>query len=189
MHLNWSPGIGDPTVGGWVTVALYFSASVSCWITVQRISPAHPKFSSDRRVWLSIAVLFLLLGINKQLDLQSALTEIGRMLAFSEGWYPERRLVQAVFIGIVALACLLGVIILLNWARHAPGPTWVGILGTVSVFCFVLIRAASFHHIDRFLGSSILGFRWNWVLEMGGISLTLIASVWRRKAQGSSTER
>jgi hypothetical protein len=38
------------------------------------------------------------------------------------------------------------------------------------------IRAASFHHVDRFIGQKILGLRWNWVLEMSGISLVLLTS-------------
>jgi FtsH-binding integral membrane protein len=184
-HFNWSPGIGDPTVGGWITVVLYLSASISCWITARKLSPADAQLLHERHAWLAIAVLFLLLGINKQLDLQSALTEIGRKLAYSEGWYPERRFVQVAFIGFVALACLFAMIILLIWARHTPGPTWLALLGTVTVFGFVLIRASSFHHMDRFIGTRILGFRWNWILEMGGISLTLIASVWRRKRETS----
>lgn len=180
MHFTWSPGIGDPTFGGWLTVALYLSGSVSCWITARQISAIEPEVLSERRAWLNIAVMFFLLGINKQLDLQSALTEVGRILAHSEGWYRERRLVQAGFIVVVALASLSALTTLLIWARHAPSPTWLGLLGTVSVFCFVLIRASSFHHIDRFLGTQIFGLRWNWVLEMGGISLTLVASIWRR---------
>ena len=127
-------------------------------------------------------MLFLLLGINKQLDLQSALTEIGRMLAYSEGWYSKRQSVQVAFIGFVTLLCILATIILLISARHAPASTWLALLGTAFVFGFVLIRASSFHHMDRFIGTRVLGFRWNWVLEMGGISLTLIASIWRRHA-------
>jgi hypothetical protein len=43
-----------------------------------------------------------------------------------------------------------------------------------------LIRAASFHHVDRLIGRTVLGFRWNWILEMGGIGLVLLASQWRR---------
>src|SRR5882724_10971904 len=32
MHeFDWSPGIGDPTIGGWLTVILYFLTMVSCW--------------------------------------------------------------------------------------------------------------------------------------------------------------
>lgn len=182
-QFNWSPGIGDPTIGGWITVALYLLASISCWITARKISPSHTQLLHERHTWLTIAVLFLLLGINKQLDLQSALTEIGRILAYSEGWYSKRRSVQIAFIGFVTLLCILATIILLISTRHAPGSTWLALLGTVFVFGFVLIRASSFHHMDRFIGTRVLGFRWNWVLEMGGISLTLIASIWRRSRE------
>jgi hypothetical protein len=52
------------------------------------------------------------------------------------------------------------------------------------VICYVLIRAASFHHDDRFIGETILGFRWNWVIEIGGIRLVLAASYWRRTFAG-----
>jgi hypothetical protein len=55
-------------------------------------------------------------------------------------------------------------------------------MGTVLVLAFVLIRAASFHHIDQFIGERILGFKWNWVLEMGGISIVLLGSEWRRRS-------
>jgi hypothetical protein len=48
------------------------------------------------------------------------------------------------------------------------------------VLGYVFIRAASFHHIDRFIDSRILGFKWNWVLEMGGIVIVLLGSEWRR---------
>jgi hypothetical protein len=79
-QFNWSPGIGDPTVGGWVTVVLYFVAVWSTWRTaslVARIGEGH--------TWRAISVMFIGLGINKQLDLQSALTELGGMIAFHQG--------------------------------------------------------------------------------------------------------
>jgi hypothetical protein len=69
---------------------------------------------------------------------------------------------------------------LLIWMRRAPFPTWLAVLGTTLVLAYVLIRAASFHHIDRFIGQSILGLRWNWVIEISGISLVLVAGVWRQ---------
>ena len=60
-------------------------------------------------------------------------------------------------------------------------PTWLGLLGVILVLGFVTIRSASFHHFDEFIGSRVMGFKWNWVLEMGGISLVIIASEWRRR--------
>jgi hypothetical protein len=122
----------------------------------------------------------LALGINKQLDLQTALTEAGRVLAHVQGWYQQRELVQLAFIAVVAVTRLAAAITVLIWVRHAPLPTWLALIGTVLILGFVLIRAASFHHIDRFIGSKILGLRWNWIVEMGGIVLVLLASWWRR---------
>ena len=175
-HFNWTPGIGDPTIGGWITVVLYFLAVGSCWTT------SRGREIKERKIWTVISVLFLGLGINKQLDLQTALTEAGRVLASQQGWYAQRQSVQVAFIIFVAIFCVGAVITLLIGARHAPPPTWLAILGTTSVFGYVLIRAASFHHIDRFLGSSVFGFHWNWTLEMGGISVVLVASQWRQRS-------
>jgi hypothetical protein len=173
-EFNWRPGIGDPTIGGWVTVTLYFLAVISCWITARNSS------LSDRKIWYAITVLFLGLGINKQLDLQSALTEMGRIVAIDEGWYARRETVQLYFIIVVALVCSWAIIAMVVAARSAPFSTWLALVGTTMVIGFVLIRAASFHHIDRFIGSTVLGFRWNWILEMAGISVVIAASLWRR---------
>jgi hypothetical protein len=175
-HFSWSPGIGDPTVAGWLTVLLYLVTSVSCWILARELGTA----GLDRRAWRSIAVLFLFLGINKQLDLQTALTEAGRYLAHYQGWYEQRQLVQLAFIALMAVLCLISAITLLIWVGRAPMSTWLALIGTTLVIGYVLIRAASFHHIDRFIGRTIFGFRWNWILEMGGIALVLFASQWRQ---------
>jgi ABC-type dipeptide/oligopeptide/nickel transport system permease subunit len=175
-HFNWTPGIGDPTIGGWITVVLYFLAVISCWLT------ARDSETKDRKIWIAISFLFLGLGINKQLDLQTALTEFGRTLAFQYGWYGQRQSVQVAFIVVVAIVCVGAVMAFLIGARSSAAPIWLAILGTILVVSFVLIRAASFHHIDRFIGQKILGFRWNWILEMGGICVVLLASEWGRRA-------
>src|SRR6516162_2812427 len=171
-HFNWSPGIGDPTVAGWLTVILYLVPSVSCWILARELRSAD----IERCAWRSISILFFFLGINKQLDLQTALTEAGRYLAYYQGWYGQRQLVQLAFIALIAVICLISAITQLIWVRHAPISTWFALIGTTLVIGYVLIRATSFHHIDRFIGRTILGFRWNWILEMGGIALVLFAS-------------
>jgi hypothetical protein len=175
-HFNWTPGIGDPTFAGWFTVGLYFLAVISTWMTANMVSV-------DRGLWRAISVAFIALGVNKQLDLQSALTEFGRVLATSQGWYEQRQVVQFWFILAAGSICLLLGLILLVMARRAPLPTWVALVGVTLVLAFVAIRAASFHHFDRFIGTRILGLKWNWVLEIGGISIVLIASEWRRRWQ------
>jgi hypothetical protein len=179
-YFNWSPGIGDPTVAGWLTVALYLVTSVTCWILARKPALADARSSRERRAWRSFSVLFLFLGINKQLNLQTALTEAGRIFAHYQGWYEQRQLVQLAFIALIAVIGLISAVTLLIWVRDAAVSTWLALIGTTLVIGYELIRAASFHHVDRFIGRTILGFRWNWILEMGGIALVHFASQWRQ---------
>lgn len=179
MHeFNWRPGIGDPSVGGWLTVLLYVLAAISSWKTARQLD------ASESRLWRSISVAFLGLGLNKQLDLQTAITELGRILAYDEGWYGQRQIVQFWFIVAVAVTCLLVALVLLYLARRSTLQTWLGLLGVVLVLGFVVIRAASFHHVDRFIGTRILGLKWNWLLEMGGIVIVILSSEWRCRLAG-----
>jgi hypothetical protein len=176
QDFNWRPGIGDPTIGGWVTVVLYFLAVWATWKAANR-----SFLEKEKTLWRMISIMFIGLGVNKQLDLQSALTEIARIIAFDEGWYDQRRVVQIWFIVGVATFCLLIALILSWFAYDTSLPARLALFGTVLVLAFVLIRAASFHHIDQLIGDRILGLKWNWVLEMGGIAIVLFASEWRRR--------
>lgn len=167
---NWSPGIGDPTLMGWLTVVLYFLAAIDCWITARKLCLEREDdgLSKELRAWRSIALAFLALGLNKQLDLQTALTEAGRVLANVQGWYDQRQFVQVAFIAVIGIICLVAAVVLVRWAREAPVSTWLALTGSIMVICYVLIRAASFHHIDRFIGEKSSAFvgtgSWRWAV-------------------------
>jgi hypothetical protein len=176
---NWSPRIGDPSLLGWVTVAMYFVTTWLCWrVTALPVAVT----ARERTVWRCIALLFLVLGVNKQLDIQTAVTEIGRIVAHHQGWYERRGPVQLAFVGIVAVVCLHIAAILLTHVRGAPAMARLALAGTTLVLGFVTIRAASFHHVDTLIGKSLLGFRWNWLLEIAGIAIVLAASYRRQLA-------
>jgi hypothetical protein len=176
---RWSPGIGDPTLAGWLTVVAYF---VTAWL-VFAVVKRTPSFLSDvrreRMLWLLLAWLFVALGVNKQLDLQSAVTELGRIMARDEGWYAERREVQREFVALVALVALVAATALVLVARGASTHLRVAIAGTVALLGFVVIRAASFHHVDVALKDDVGGFRTNWLLEVSGITVVMLAALSR----------
>ena len=132
-------------------------------------------------MWQAIAILFVVLCISKQLGLETALTEVGRNLAFSEGWYKQRQVVQVALIVLVTLSGIIAEIILLTWARIGRLSTIVALVGATFVVAYLMVRAISFHPVDQFIGGQILGLRWNWVLQMGGIGVVLLASEWRKK--------
>ena len=87
---RWRPEIGDPSVMGWATVAAYGAcALLAFWAA--RVRPAD-----DRRCfwfWVTVGLLMVVLAVNKQLDLQTLFTDIGRQVARHQGWIEQRRTV------------------------------------------------------------------------------------------------
>jgi hypothetical protein len=170
---RWSPGIGDPSVAGWLTVAAYLAAACLCWRAYRSAAAAGrtpPFHTHTKRAWALLTLGMLALGLNKQLDLQTALTEAGRSLALQQGWYEGRRWVQGAFVLLVA-AMALGIAVWL-WlqARRGNKALRRAFAGAVVLGAFVVIRAASFHHVDLLLGHAFAGFRLNVLLELAGIA-------------------
>ena len=188
---QWSPGIGYSNVAGWVTVALYVGAACSCLVVARRLRPEARTGVVPRRefwAWSLFSVLLWLLAVNKQIDFQTAITEIGRMLARKQGWYGHRFRVQKAFIGALCglgLLCVVGAWIAL---RRLGFPVKVAALGMSFIGVFVLIRASSFHRVDAFLGHRLVHLRMNWILEMGGILVMLGAALLRVRSAGATRE-
>ena len=185
---RWSPGIGDPTLRGWLTVGAYFVAALlalrAAWIIRKQTEPALRP--SDRRrlfaFWCLTAVVLLLLGVNKQLDLQSWLTQVMRDLAKEQGWYEARHHYQVMFVVAVAAAGVVGTLAMAIWLRRVLFRVGIALLGLGVLGTFVVARAASFHHLDALLHSG--PFALNWWAEFGGTSLVALNAVAAGKSRG-----
>jgi hypothetical protein len=177
---SWSPGIGDPTVMGWVTVVAYAAAAWQCVALGRGKVGSMP--AQERRVWWWLAVIMMLLGVNKQLDVQTAFTELGRIVARTQGWYERRAHVQRRFIELVLAGALGTVVVALIVVRKMPRATQLAIVGLALLAAFVFIRASSFHKVDLILGARWLGMKANWIFELGGIGLILLGTRLRRGA-------
>lgn len=176
---RWRPGIGDPTVYGWVTVAAYLAAAVLLLANRQLAA----RLGLAGTFWLATGLLMLALGINKQLDLQTWFTQVGRDMAHAQGWYDDRRAVQAAFIAVLALGGVAVTVFMRRLLRTAWDQYRLCAVGVVVTMVFVVVRAATFHHVDRMLGMNFAGLRVNVVLELGGIALVLLGAVlWRRRS-------
>jgi hypothetical protein len=173
---RWRPGIGDPTLMGWFTVASYFLAAFFCW----RAAEASRRILADRArqwFWLFCAVFLAGLGVNKQLDLQTFFTQFGRDIALQQGWYERRREVQMYFIAALLLVVAGGSIFLAFWWRRHFGRNYLPIAGVIFLAAFVFLRASSFHHIDALLGTRVKGFKMNWLFELSGIGMIAIGAL------------
>ena len=171
----------DPTISGWLIQVIYVLVSVSCWRTARKLALNRACALREHYLWLLIATLFVALCICKQLGLETALTEAGRNLAFSEGWYNQRQVVQLAFVMLVTLSGIFAAIIFLKRTRNWPPSTLFALIGATFVVAYLILRAVSFHPVDQFIAGQILGLSWNWILQIGGIGVVLMASEWRKK--------
>ena len=83
---------GDPTVLAWSITAAYLATAGLCFRRA-RVEP-----SPTAGPWWLLASGTLLLGLNKELDLQTVIIGVGRSAAMAEGWYGARRVVQLSFL-------------------------------------------------------------------------------------------
>lgn len=175
---HWRFGIGDPTLIGWLTVAAYASATLGClavWRADRKASRegrlASPKF------WMILTLLLLFLGINKQLDLQTLLNDFGRRTAKAQGWYAQRRIYQVIFIAAVTIAGAIAIGVFSWMGRRQWRRNLLTLIGIVFLYVFVLIRASSIHHVDVMLQWTWMGWKWNWILELGGIAVVALGAL------------
>jgi len=169
----WRPGIGDPTVMGWLTVVAYFGAALLCF---REARTEKFRTTNDRKMfWSVLTVLLVFLGFNKQLDLQTLLTLTGRRISIAQGWYEYRRFVQVVFVAMIAATGFFSVWIMNRLVRKYPDLR-LALVGFVALLGFVVVRAASFHHIDQLINFRLAGVKMNWVLELGAIALVSLGA-------------
>jgi hypothetical protein len=176
LSIDWRPGIGDPTFMGWLTVCLYLVAAAFSAVSANRAQLSGTHWKIESLFWLCLGVLCFALAINKQFDFQTLFTEVGRYIAKEGGWYTRRREVQEGFIHLISITSFLSILVVLAVLRNTRFPVRVAVVGISFVLCFVVIRAASFHRVDAFLAQTVIGLRWNWIFEVTGILIIVIAA-------------
>jgi len=171
---QWRPTFGDPDFIGWFTTGSYFVCAILSFI----VALASPK--GDRRsfsFWGMISLFMIMLGINKQLDLQTLLTEMGRQIASTQGWMDQRRIVQFLFVvafgTAVMIAFLLFAIIMQNFFRQHI----LVFIGVFFLLSYIIIRAATFHHFGEMFRSQFFAIRMIWLLELTGIYFIVLAGI------------
>lgn len=175
---RWHPGIGDPTAVGWLTVVAYVVAALlalRAYRTSRRaahtLAREAPAEAHAQRLlaslWLLVCAAMVLLGLNKQLDLQTLFTEVMRDLFLKLDLYEQRYRFQVAFIGVMAVGSLVAIAGLTYLFRNVLQRALGAVIGLGVVVTFVVVRAASFHHVDLLLHGGPLPL--NLVLELGGV--------------------
>lgn len=164
-------GVGDLTVMGWGIFLAYFVAAWLCRRASTREAENRARLAT---VWLCLAGLLVLLGINKQLDFQLWLNALGRQLAIAQGWHAYRFYVQLAFFILFAAAVIVGFLLLLRLARGHLKQIRLALFGTALLAVFVLVRAVSFDVLD--LRVDVAGMKLHEILEAAGVVLVAFSA-------------
>lgn len=182
-HTPWYERIGDPGPVGWITAAAYLVAAALCALAARKGAALN---SADCPLWLGAACILLVLGINKQADLQVGLVELWRNIALAQGWYGARRAIQfATFIaglagGAAALAWLVPKV-----RRGGRAIRWA-LAGMIVIGFYVNLRAAKFQHIawDDPLLPTAPG--WFSAIELCGIAIVAASAFGRMRSNAGA---
>ena len=181
---RWQLGIGDPSIWGWLTVGVYLVTAGRCFFKASWYRQSDEAF----RFWLILGLFLLFLAINKQLDLQTWLTQTLKDTAISHGWYEQRRVLQVAFVGGIGLTMLVLLFTLrltLAHLWHRYTLVWVGLL---MLYAFILVRAASFHHIDILIRESVMGLQLNVVLENLALATIILGTFIHKPIQAPTKQ-
>ena len=193
---NWWREFGDNDALGWTITAAYFVTAALCFRAARRLRqiptptapPGKPRelapperttpgASSKSRDWAIIGVGMVLLGLNKQLDLQILARDASLAVVKAAGFDPQRRWVGRLLVfalSVVVLSALARSARHLRAARRGHGLT---LLGLAFLACFVVLRSAGYlpflHDVNVHFKDVL-----HVVFELGGVAL-VGTSAWR----------
>ena len=197
--------IGDPRAGAWLIFFSYFAVAVICarafqvsWIGSQlavdypnperRMKDRQAAYRASFLFWGIVITLFVFFGINKQIDLQTWLTDVVRQMAVAQGWYEQRATIQTIFVLTTAVTGMVVLSVLLKLTRDLLPRHVLAFVGLASLTVFLMVRAASFHALEAAVHFEIVGMRLSWYLEMAGILCVGSCAVrnywWHTRKQG-----
>lgn len=151
---------------GWTVTGAYALSAGLCLATGLRERQCAGAPDRFPRFWFALGGALLILTVNKQLDLQAALTAAGRDWSRTLGLYHHRALLQAAFVAAVALCfvCAAGAAARFAGRRLLRVP--MACCGVVVLMGLVVLRAASFHHVAAAVANPL-----PLLLELAGAAL------------------
>jgi len=173
----------DPTFLGWFTTGMYVAAAVLCACAarspVARLSVHRSVEKRLKFFWILLAAGLAALSINKQLDLQTFLTDLLRNDAERRGWYQQRHVLQIAF---VVGAVVAGVFAL--WLLHRLlGRQWrvhrMALGGLAVLMVYLLLRVADIERLGEMLRLPLAAHWLSALLEWAGLLMIAVAA-WRR---------
>ncbi|MFV0359135.1 hypothetical protein [Tropicimonas sp.] len=139
---DWVEIFGDPILRGTVFMLAYGIAAVLM------LRVAQQSRGREKWLWWLSASLFLFQVVNTHLDLQGLVWATGRCLARAQGWYEERRKIQAAFVGVMATVVLISLLVTaLVFRRHILNNLLL-VSGVLIAFSMTAVRGINYQGLS-----------------------------------------
>jgi hypothetical protein len=112
----------------------------------------------------------VLLGLNKQLDLQTLLVDLGRAVSQHGGWYERRQPLKIAFAAVLGAGGLLALGFAVRWIRRHARDSALLVAGLGAILGYVVIRATPLHSAETGAHSPF------WPVEFAGVVLVAVAA-------------
>jgi hypothetical protein len=166
----------------WLRVVAYGVAAATCLhagLRERRRRSIAPSRDIWPTFWLLTGTQLAVMALGRAAEIGELVSEFGRREAREEGWYEIRREYQAAAVALVGAIWFVAVVVAV-WRvperrrRYLPAALFV-----FTLVCFAGIRIISLHHVDTLLyNRPIRGVRIVAIVELTGISLTILATYW-----------
>ena len=168
---NWSLSFHDNFFLGWLITGSYVACAIIAAVFATYLNQMEEKKAFH--FWLLISVIMMALGVNKQLDFQTLLTEVGRQIANVQDWYDLRRAVQFMFIMVLSAVSIAAFLWFSISFRALLRRFALAFCGLSFVLSYVIMRAATFHHFDEVIQYDFDGIKMKCMLELAGIYMII----------------
>ncbi len=179
LHQEWLPVLAAVPATRWIAAAAYLAAAL---LSVLALRGGSDPWQPGRRgyvwFWGVLAILLALLGVDKVVDLQAAVSGLARCVTQVEGWYSSRVRYQALLTVVIVVAgvALTGAIVLVL-SRSRPRIA-LAASGLVLFGAYQLARAVSFHGLDVLIATRIHGVSVNSLIELLGLACIALNALW-----------
>lgn len=169
----------EPSLLSLSASGVYLIVMLIC-LTAAAYAFNHRQHPAHARIWLAIAIVFLLLMVMRALALEEWLRAYLRESLRASGSYRARREVQAPIVALLlATAGLAGMVAAHRWTRHFRGRrdymVMSGLASVFALFLLIIFRLISLHAVDSLLYGAL---KLNWIIDLGA-SLVAMVSAFR----------
>ena len=163
-------------IGPWIPRALYLVVYLACSLACVRAAPWPRRARAGG--WLEQGSLLAVLGLFRMGDCARLVTQRGRALAASQGWYADRRVLQAAMVAWV----IIGFAAFARWCCRGRSRCHLAAPGTALLLALLALETISYHWTDALFAWRVGGLSVSRLAEGIGLAwvFTLAASAVRR---------